>query len=374
MSDLGPTPPGRIYLPAPGKMALLTCAYDWSRSPLGPPECWPDALRHTVRLILASPQPMFIWWGPDLIQFYNDAHAEIMGPERHPSALGDRGRECWAEVWDMIGPPIEAVMRGEGAGGERDRLVAVTRDGVRQEIWWNYTYNPIFDGDAVGGVLVICNDVTREHLANAALAEANARLESETARQRLLGAEMNHRIKNGLTVFQSLVSLTARSAKTVADFKEVLVGRFSAMAKTHDILMESEDETAEVAAVVRAELAPVLAQGDQASFTCERIVLDGRAAASLGLIVHELLTNALKYGALSVADGRLEVDCKAAPGGGVLTWRERVSRPIMVGEPGFGSTLIERLAADLHGTADLVFEPGGLAATITFTSPPTPGV
>src|SRR5438067_13367731 len=117
------------------EMARLTCAYDWSGSPLGPAESWPDALRHTVRLILASPQPMFIWWGPDLIQFYNDAYAETMGPERHPSALGARGRECWAEIWDIIGPQVEGVMNGDGAACEQDRLVPVTRRGARQDVW-----------------------------------------------------------------------------------------------------------------------------------------------------------------------------------------------------------------------------------------------
>ena len=58
---------------------------------------------------------MFIWWGPDLIQFYNDPYRQTMGPERHPSALGQGGKECWQEIWDIIGPQIGTVMRGEGA-------------------------------------------------------------------------------------------------------------------------------------------------------------------------------------------------------------------------------------------------------------------
>ena len=88
------------FLAADGEMGALTRAFDWSKTPLGSPETWPQSLRVTVRLVLTSRHPMFIWWGPELIQFYNDAYRETMGPERHPSALGARGRDCWAEIWD----------------------------------------------------------------------------------------------------------------------------------------------------------------------------------------------------------------------------------------------------------------------------------
>ena len=73
----------------------------------------------TVRLVLNSRHPMFIWWGSELIQFYNDAYSRTMGPERHPSALGQCGRECWAEIWDIIGPQIELVMAGKVRPGTR---------------------------------------------------------------------------------------------------------------------------------------------------------------------------------------------------------------------------------------------------------------
>src|SRR6476469_6330698 len=86
------------FLAGGGEMGALTRGYDWSKTSLGPPEQWPQSLRVTVRLVLTSRHPMFIWWGPELIQFYNDAYRETMGPERHPSALGARGSDCWAEI------------------------------------------------------------------------------------------------------------------------------------------------------------------------------------------------------------------------------------------------------------------------------------
>ena len=135
------------FLAADGEMGALTRAFDWSKTPLGSPETWPQSLRVTVRLVLTSRHPMFIWWGPELIQFYNDAYRETMGPERHPSALGARGRDCWAEIWDIIGPQIEYVMAGKGATWNEDQLVPVTRHGRREDVWWTYSFGPI-DFDA----------------------------------------------------------------------------------------------------------------------------------------------------------------------------------------------------------------------------------
>jgi len=111
------------FLAGGGEMGALTRTYDWSASPLGPPESWPQSLRTAIRILLNTNHPMFIWWGEELIQFYNDAYCKTMGPERHPSALGQRGRECWAEIWDVIGPQIEQVMRGGGATWHENQLI-----------------------------------------------------------------------------------------------------------------------------------------------------------------------------------------------------------------------------------------------------------
>jgi PAS domain S-box-containing protein len=179
------------FLAGGGEMGALTRAYDWSANPLGTPETWPQSLRTALRILLNTNHPMFIWWGPKLIQFYNDAYRQTMGPERHPSALGQGGRECWAEIWHVIGPQIEQVMSGGGATWHENQLVPVTRHGKLEQVYWTYGYSPIDEDDGIGGVLVVCRDVTKEHLSAVALREREAELARVQQIGRIGGLEVD---------------------------------------------------------------------------------------------------------------------------------------------------------------------------------------
>ena len=159
------------FLPADGELADLIRAFDWVATPLGPCDQWPASLKTVLNIVLTSNHPMFIWWERDLIQFYNDAYRKTMGPERHPSALGQPGRKCWQEIWPIIGPQIDSILAGGAATWHEDQLVPVTRHGKLEEVWWTYGYSPICDAAGVRGVLVICNDVTKEHVGRAELAK-----------------------------------------------------------------------------------------------------------------------------------------------------------------------------------------------------------
>jgi len=137
---------------------------DWRLSPIGSPENWPQSLKTAIRLLLSTGHPMFIWWGPRLLQFYNDAYRQSIGDERHPSALGQEGRQCWDEIWPIIGPQIEKVMSGRGYTWQENALVPITRNGRKEDVWWTYSYSPIDDPVAatgVGGVLVVCTETTQ---------------------------------------------------------------------------------------------------------------------------------------------------------------------------------------------------------------------
>jgi signal transduction histidine kinase/CheY-like chemotaxis protein len=166
------------FLAGGGEMGALIRAHDWASGPLGAPETWPQGLKTSVRVLLSTGHPMFLWWGPELIQFYNDAYRRSIGAERHPSAIGQRGRECWAEIWDIIGPQIEQVMTGRGYTWHENHLVPITRNGKREDVYWTYSYGPIDDPNAphgVGGVLVVCTETTEQVFAEQRLKAAEAR-------------------------------------------------------------------------------------------------------------------------------------------------------------------------------------------------------
>ncbi len=152
------------FLNGGGEMGARIRAKDWRLASIGPPENWPQSLKTSIRLLLSTGHPMFIWWGPRLVQFYNDAYRQSIGDERHPSALGQEGRACWDEIWPIIGPQIEKVMSGRGFTWQENALVPITRNGRKEDVWWTYSYSPIDDPvspTGVGGVLVVCTETTQ---------------------------------------------------------------------------------------------------------------------------------------------------------------------------------------------------------------------
>jgi len=92
-----------------GEMGALMRAFDWGLTPVGPVEMWPQSLRTAVSIVLESRYPMYISWGPEFVQFYNDAYRPVLGA-KHPGALGRSTFDTWSEIWDDIGPRIDRVM------------------------------------------------------------------------------------------------------------------------------------------------------------------------------------------------------------------------------------------------------------------------
>jgi PAS domain S-box-containing protein len=149
-----------------GEMADLTRALDWSQTPVGPIDQWPETLLVTVNTMLASRHPMFLWWGKELVQFYNDAYRPSLGADKHPSALGQNGIDCWPEIWPIIGPQIEAVMTNGQASWHEDQLVPIIRDGKLEDVYWTYGYSPVRDSTGtICGTLVVCTETTGRFLA-----------------------------------------------------------------------------------------------------------------------------------------------------------------------------------------------------------------
>lgn len=135
-------------------------AFDWCKTTLGPMKTWPQSLRFAVDLCLSSNFPMFVWWGPDLINIHNDAYAPVLG-KRHPDALGKPAREIWADIWPGIGDDVDRVIN-EGIPIVRERVrFIMERNGYPEEAYFTYSHSPIPDGrGGIGGLFQVCNEET----------------------------------------------------------------------------------------------------------------------------------------------------------------------------------------------------------------------
>src|ERR1051326_7040682 len=146
---------------AGGEMGNLMRSLDWSATPVGPPSSWPQSLRTTISILLDSRFPMLVLWGPELVQFYNDAFRPILGRTKHPAALGQPARECWSEIWDVIGTMFDGVMLHDQATFAEDLLFFLDRNGYLEETYFTFCYSAIRDETyAPGGVLVTCVETT----------------------------------------------------------------------------------------------------------------------------------------------------------------------------------------------------------------------
>lgn len=152
-----------------GEMADLTRRFDWRRTSVGSIDRWPDVLLSTVNTLLNSRHPMFLWWGADLVQFYNDAYRPSLGEGKHPTALGQKGEDCWPEIWPIIFPQISAVMMRGEASWHENQLVPIHRNGRLDEVYWTYGYSPVYTpAGEICGTLVICTETTSSILARRA--------------------------------------------------------------------------------------------------------------------------------------------------------------------------------------------------------------
>lgn len=170
------------------EMGNLVRAKDWSRTPVGPIDTWPQSLRTTLGIILHSRFPMFLWWGPELICFYNDAYRPSLGEHgKHPHILGMRAEEAWPEIWPIIKPLIDQVLSGGGATWSEDQLIPIFRNGKIEDVYWTFSYSPVNDesGKATA-VLVTCTETTQNVLARKTLEESNNRFRN-TVRQAPVG-------------------------------------------------------------------------------------------------------------------------------------------------------------------------------------------
>ena len=151
------------WLVGGGEMGKRIRSFDWSNTPLGAVESWPQSLRSTVSLCLASSFPVAIVWGSKHVQIYNDAYGALCGA-KHPDSIGQNFRDCWASAWDVLGEPFNRALAGEPAYLENQRMF-LDRNGYLEEAFFTFSFSPIRDETGeVGGLFHPVTETTSQML------------------------------------------------------------------------------------------------------------------------------------------------------------------------------------------------------------------
>lgn len=475
-----------------GEVGAILRSWNGDETGLGPVATWPERLRSSLQLVLASPTPMVIFWGASGLLLYNDAYAVIAGA-KHPDILGRSLMDAWPEVTDLHVEVMKTVFAGGTPLSYRDLPLVLHRNGVAEDVWLNVDYSPILDdAGAVLGVLAVVIETTtlvgaqrerdaaeralrrreqelaqvqkigkvgglevelrdgfrnrrspeyllihglppeavheshedwvrRIHPQERAMVESHfretvagtardyqieyrivrpldgavrwisaiAQIERDEAgkavrligahlditerkeaeaQQRLLMQELAHRVKNTLAMIQAIASQTLRGATSLESANEAFSARLTALSRAHDLLVAGHRANAPMADIAGSVVG---IQGDPARFKIggPDVVLGPRAALALTLMLHELATNAVKYGALSNPSGIVALSWRIDEIDGAaqfrLRWQESGGPPVVApSRRGFGSRLIERTFPSAQGRAESAYLPSGLLFTL----------
>jgi two-component sensor histidine kinase len=346
---------------------------DWSATSLGAVQHWPFSLKSTVRTVLSTRQPMSFWWGEELLQFHNDAYAPMLG-DRVDHAIARPFRDVWADVWEAVYPFIQMALAGKGTWQENLPLV-MNRKGYDEQTYFTFSYSPLYDDNgAIAGLLNTVTETTQAVMDRMALEQAYREAQEHLAERgqyedelRLLNRELAHRMKNTLAMVQAIISQSLRGASSLTEASTTINARIQTLAKAQDLLTGMSVTAAEITAITDAALAPHRDGADRIHIHGPRVYLSAQQALGLSLAVHELATNATKYGALSVPHGRVDITWSHHLGDGFsFDWRESHGPTVI--EPtrrGFGSRLTERIVSDLFkGQAKIDFAPDGVAFSL----------
>ncbi|SDB58769.1 Two-component sensor histidine kinase, contains HisKA and HATPase domains [Bauldia litoralis] len=315
-----------------------------------------DEYTRLRRLFEKAPGFMATLRGPDhVFEFANPAYLRIVGDrdiigKPVASALPEVVEQGFVELLN------EVYRTGKPFIGENVRVQLQTmQDAPRREVVVNFVYEPVTDADGtIVGVFLEGHDVTPQHRANQHL--------------QLLISELNHRVKNMLAIVQSVAQQTFKGERNAEVERKAFEGRLTALASAHDILTRQNWESPMLETVAR-EVIGFHADYNAVSISGPPVRLNPKTAVTLAMALHELCTNALKYGALSIAGGSITLCWEIKHGSEprlAMTWRERGGPKVKApSRRGFGSRLIERaLATELRGTARLDFRPEGIFCQI----------
>ena len=264
------------------------------------------------------------------------------------------GKPFWDCYWWAFDPEVQERLRdavARAAQGETVRYDTPIRVGEGARITIDFQIAPL--RDHTGRIIELIPsgvDITE-------------RAASEASRELLLH-ELSHRVKNTLAMVQSIAGHSARGAGSTDDFMMTFRGRLRAVSACHDLLVETEHRSAAMDDLIARQVRPYSGEGERVSLSGPDIDVPGELAHALSMVLHELATNASKYGALSTGQGRVEVAWDHSDEHLHLTWTERGGPAVRAPERrGFGSRLISQsLEHTFDARVDVTFEPEGLQA------------
>lgn len=463
-----------------GEMGKFIRAFDWAETDLGPIESWSGALRTATNIVLQSPLPLVMLWGPNGIMIYNDAYSVFAG-KRHPRLLGSKVLEGWAEVADFNAKVLEVGLAG-GTLSFKDQELTLFRNNVPEQVWMDLNYGPVLGEDGKPhGVLAIVVETTARVKAEAGVKASEERfralvnatsdvvyrmnpdwremqqldgrgllsdrqgpsiawldahlfpedqpqvqtaiaaairekkpfqLEHRVRRQdgsegwtfsravpllneagdiaewfgaatdvtarrkaeehlRLVINELNHRVKNMLAMMHAIAAQTFRRSDDLAAAHANFSARIKALADASDLLTGERWVGVSLKDTAEKVLRPYHADAPQRRvIRGSDVQLTPKTAISFSMALHELATNATKYGAWSGANGTVTVEWDVVRNGSAdrlrFEWRESGGPTVIPPQSkGFGSRLVERgLAAELGGETRLDFQPDGVVFRI----------
>jgi two-component sensor histidine kinase len=329
-----------------GELAALVRRHDWSKSPLGPIEYWPSSLEIPVETVLRAGMPMALAWGPAGVMFYNDAWRPLLG-RRHPTALGEQADGVLEAIWPGTGALLQQVRSHGEAITEEGLSLDRHPPGTLRKTWFDLTLNPLPVADgAISGVLLVA-------------AECSARIRLH---------ELRLRARNTLAVIRSIASRSADSSQTAEDYASHLVGRIDAIARVQAMAMIDGASGIDLATLVADELLACAAhESGQVTIDGPPVRLRIQAAETLALALHELATNAIKFGALGTPEGHVWITWRRRRGKDfdrlALEWCEETGTVLKPGVDwrGFGTEVLEKtLPYQLDATVERVDEATGL--------------
>jgi signal transduction histidine kinase len=335
MTPPTPQPSAVTALLGETEMGRRVRGLDWSSTPLGPIEGWPQSLLIAIGVCLNSRFPMFVWWGKELINIYNDGYIPMLGA-RHPAALGKPARDAWEDIWVDVGPQADLVMNeGKATWNERVHL-RMQRNGFWEDTWFTWSYSPIRDDQGkICGLYCAVQEDTPRVLAERERDASEAALKEADRRKDEFLAMLAHELRNPLApLSNALYTLRMHpDADTTRSAHDMMDRQLRQMVRLVDDLLDVSRITSGKVALQKepARLSEII----QAAVESVKPLVDARRQAlsvdlgpgawldadkaRLSQVFANILNNASKF---TPAGGRIELAARASAEGVTIEVRD----------------------------------------------------